>query len=665
MTTLVDGTTYLITGVDAGADGFYHGDTRHLLPLSISVNETALTPISATHNPPSSRRERLANVGTTVNEISMSVASKQATVIVDRHQSVTEGQLHDQFEVHNHSNREREFEVSIGFSSDFVDIFEVRGMHEAAERDVARTVEGETVMFSYAYVGANGERRTVETVVGFDDSPATLRTDTAVFRPRLCPQESWQITVDVRPGGDESTVQSRLASNTRTNNDSEERDGDPFLFEETLETGDPEYDLVFDQARRDVCALTTLTEYGHVPLAGAPWFVTVFGRDALIAAQFLLPVAPALARGTLNYLASWQGTTHNERRDEDPGKILHEIRHGELARTGAVPHRPYYGSIDATPLWITLLSETWRWTGDESVVTSLRGTLDAALEYIEDAVDAAGDDPFLYYHDVGQVGVVHKEWRDSANGVQYRDGHKATPPLASAAVQGYQYDALTSAAEIISIVRGNEQRAQELKGKADELATAFDDAFWMADRQTYATACTPGGEQVNSITSTAGHCLWSGIVPSARVDSVADSLLSPGLFSGWGLRTLTAEDAAYSPVSYHAGGVWPHDNAIAALGLAAYDRHEAAAKIVEAQLDAMVRMDDKSAPELFCGFDDTTPPAEYPSACRPQIWAAAAPFGFLQALFSLADPTSNVPAKSRQQDVVSEAALETILTHCA
>lgn len=660
MTTLVDGVTYLITGIASGADGLFHGDTRHLLPLSISVEGITLDQISATHDPPSSRRQRLANVGTTVNEISESVVSKHATVIVDRRQSITEGRLSDQFRLYNHCDHERQFDVTIEFRADFADIFEVRKMHEVAERDVSQSTEDETVVFSYAYQDANDERRTLETLVGFDKSPAALRPNTATFRPSLSPQQSWQVTVDVRPSGDESTVHTH---SRRANSNTEGRSRDPFILDETIETGNPEYDRVFEQARRDVCALTTLTERGHVPLAGAPWFVTVFGRDALLAAQFLLPVAPALARGTLNYLANWQGTAHNEQRDEDPGKIFHEVRQGELARTGAVPHRPYYGSIDATPLWIILLRDTWRWTGDESLVARHGRTFDAAIEYLQQAVDAVGDDPFLYFRNSGVVGVVHKEWRDSANGVQYRNGRKATPPLASAAVQGYLYGALTSASDLVSTVRGNEQRAKKLETTADELAARFDDAFWMADRQTYATALTPEGEQVDSVTSAVGHCLWSEIVPSVRVDPIVNTLLSSGMFSGWGLRTLAADDAAYSPVSYHAGGVWPHDNAIAALGLAAYDRHDAVERIVEAQLDAFVQMDANSAPELFCGFADSTPPEEYPSACRPQVWAAAAPFGFLRALFSLDARPSDAAPTSRQQCVVSEETLEMLLSN--
>ncbi|WP_135533486.1 amylo-alpha-1,6-glucosidase [Halostella pelagica] len=694
MNTLVDGVTYLVADDRSDAGGLYHGDTRYLLPLAVDVAGIDLTLVSDDRRPPTRRTRRYASVGTTVNEISDTVTTKHATVALTRRQTVTEGAVVEQFDLHNHFPEERTFEVTVRFDADFTDIFEVRGIHEATDRAVSTTVDDRTVTFASDQADGNGGTTPLETTVTFDAEPTRLDHCTATFSPTLSPQERWRTTVEVVPRG-ESTVRAtpspagdgaaesgegavgetsnvdsdgplsetsngdahreRVAADEgRPETPGTRRDG-PFILDGPIRTGNAEYDRIFRQARRDVSALTTVTDQGPVPLAGAPWFVTVFGRDSLLSSYSLLPVAPALARGTVRYLAARQGTCTDERRDESPGKILHEIRRGELARTGAIPQTPYYGSVDATPLWAVLLHETWRWTGDDELVTDLWGALDAALDWIERQVEAVGDNPFLYYRELGLGGVVHKVWRDSANGVQHTDGTQASPPLASAAVQGYVYDALTRAAELASVVRGDDELASDLTARAAALAARFDEAFWMPDREFYAAALTADGRQVDTVVSTVGHCLWSGIVPDRRGDAVADRLLDPALFSGWGLRTLSADDDGYSPVSYHAGGVWPHDNALVALGLARYERHDAAETVAAAQLDALSRIDGESAPELFCGFDGVVDPVPYPSACRPQAWAAAAPFAFLRAVFDLG-PGPFDPCSVREPDAFSSNA---------
>jgi glycogen debranching enzyme len=485
----------------------------------------------------------------------------------------------------------------------------------------------------------------------------------------------------VLPGGDESTVRalpeessmravpaaSTLGwdsepSTVETGSADHDR-LDPFVVDGPIETGTPAYDETFAGARRDLRALATRTDHGPVPLAGAPWFVTVFGRDALLASYLSLPVAPSLAAGTLRYLAAHQGRNGDDARDEAPGKILHEVRRGELARTRAIPQTPYYGSVDATPLWVTLLHETWRWTGDDGLVTDLWATLEAALDRLERAVAAVGENPFLYYRSTGAGGVVHKLWRDSANGVQYADGRGAEPPLAGAAVQGYLHDALDRAADLAAAVRGDEEHAADLAERAEALAAAFDEAFWLPERRFYAAALTADERRVDAVTSTAGHCLWAGVVPDRRAGTVAERLLEPDLSSGWGLRTLGADEAGYSPTSYHAGGVWPHDNAIAALGLARYGCDEAAAAVAADQFDAFAALDGRSLPELFCGFDDASPPVPYPSACRPQAWAAASPYGLLRALSDLEPGTGAATVAAPGSHPVAPDAVDPVADH--
>jgi glycogen debranching enzyme len=628
---LIDGVTYLVSDGPSDAAGLYHGDTRHLLPVSVDVDGVDLTLLDETRRPPSRRTRRYANVGTAINTISETATTKHSTVVLARRQTVNEGRLVERVELRNHDASERTFDVTLRFDADFADIFEVRGLREASARTVAADAGDREATYEYTYTDDAGDPVTLETAVAFDDPPATLEPDAATYSVALGPQEEWRAAVEVTPRRNESTVRAPPVEDAA--DAAGERRVNPFVTG-PVETGNPEYDSTFAQARRDVCALTTRTEHGPVPLAGAPWFVTVFGRDALLASYLLLPFAPALAEGTLRYLAAHQGSLHDDSRDEVPGKILHEMRRGELARTELIPQVPYYGSVDATPLWVVLLHETWRWTGDDDLVSTLWGPLERALDWLEREVEAVGSDPFLYYRDLGNGGVVHKVWRDSANGVQFADGRQASPPLASAAVQGYLYDALTRAAALAA-ASDDGALAAALESRADDLAAAFDDAFWMPDRECYAAALTADGRQVDSVTSSVGHCLWSGVVPSRRASAVGDRLLDPDLFSGWGLRTLSERDDGYSPVSYHAGGVWPHDNALAALGLARYGLREAASTVADRQLAAFAELDDHSVPELFCGFDDSTPPAVYPSSCRPQAWAAAAPYGFARAVFDL------------------------------
>lgn len=688
MNAFVDGVTYLLVDPQTSSGGVYHGDTRHLSTLSVTVDDVDLHALDETPYRPSRRVCRYADVGSSINEVTDAVDGKQATTVLERRQEVTEGLFAETVTVHNCSSRTRTPTVDVEFGVDFADIFEVRGLDDGVERDVDADADARSVTYAYtARAGEVGEHEpnpgaegtapradsgettpradsrettprpdsegaiTLETAVRFDAAPQSLRPGRARFEPTLQSQESWTVSVEVVPGGDVSTVH-RAGERV-----------DPFVVDGAVETGNDDYDRTFAQARRDVRALTTNTDHGLVPLAGAPWFVTVFGRDSLLTAHQLVSFAPDLARGTLRYLAAHQGTETDECSDEAPGKILHEVRRGELARFASVPETCFYGTVDATPLWVVLLHELWRWTDDDGVVEELWPNLTAALEWIDRTVAAVGDDPFLHYESFGTSGVVHKTWRDSATGVQFADGTQVTPPLASAAVQGFVYDAYTRAAELSSAVRGDEGFASDRRQRARDLQDRFDDAFWMADRDHYATALTAEGDPVDSATSNMGHCLWSGIVPSHRAASVADRLLAPDMFSGWGVRTTSADEAGYSPVSYHAGSVWPHDNVIAAQGLARYDLHDAAQSVALAQLDAYSQLDGNAIPELFCGFDDSRPPVPYPSACRPQAWAAAAPFGLLEALFGLEPGDGRGPVLGHDPERLSRDALAGVLDH--
>ncbi|ELZ40735.1 amylo-alpha-16-glucosidase [Halorubrum californiense DSM 19288] len=425
-----------------------------------------------------------------------------------------------------------------------------------------------------------------------------------------------------------------------------------------IETETETYSETFEQAAADLEALTAHSSHGPVLLAGAPWFATVFGRDSLLTAFQLLPVVPEIAVGTLSYLADYQATSYDPAHRAEPGKIFHEIRHGELARRGEINYDPFYGTIDATALWIILLDETVRWTGDEKLVEQSASNLDTALEWVTNAMDAVADDPFVYYDTTDDSRLVHTAWKDSDMSVQYADGTEATPPLASAEVQGYTYDALTRGVHLLSTVLDEPNRADALESRANQIYKQFNRKFWLPGRSYYAAALTGDGQRVDAYTSNVGQCLWSGIIDPDRTDTIVDQLFSDKLYSGWGIRSMSTADDGYSPVSYHIGSVWPHDNSLIALGLARYGYDDRVEQLSKSILDAASNHTDNRIPEVFCGFSDQTKPISYPESCEPQAWGAGTPYALVRALSGVNPPDSDVSQNSSDESGFISAAVE-------
>jgi glycogen debranching enzyme len=545
---------------------------------------------------------------------------------------------------------------------------EVGEVVEGRDRDVAAEPTGNGLRYEYGYQAADGTETRLQSTVSFSDRPDELVPGRATFELTLPPQASRTLSFAVIPSrgqpetdADAGDGDDPLATRRFDRAAATQPSISPLFESEEgpITTGDQRYDRSFAQAARDLTALTTATEHGPVPVAGTPWFATVFGRDALLTAYLSLPVAPDLAVGSLRYLAANRGQTTNPERDEEPGKILHELRQGELAARGAIPHSPYYGTIDATPLWVVLLHETYRWTGDDELVESLWPALEQALGWIETATARTGDDPFLYYRQTDESGVVHKAWRDTTRSVQFADGQAVAEPLASVEVQGYVYDALSRAATLYREVKGDDERATELESRARRLRSQFDATFWLPDNEFFGAALTVGGDVVDTDTSNVGHCLWSGVVPEERQAAVVERLLSEELFTGWGVRTMGKPASGFDPVSYHTGSVWPHDTAVVSLGLANEGFHGAAERVATGLLEASTRFDYNRLPELFCGFDDSRSPVPYPAACTPQAWAAGAPFGLLRALFAL-EPGDQSVRIGRTPDALANATVDPI-----
>jgi glycogen debranching enzyme len=398
------------------------------------------------------------------------------------------------------------------------------------------------------------------------------------------------------------------------------------------------HNTAFDTALKtcfdDIDALRLSIDGRTIVGAGIPWFAAPFGRDALITSLQLLSIAPDLATETLRTLARYQGERDDDWREEEPGKIMHELRRGEMARAGEIPHSPYFGSVDATPLWLLLLAETHRWLGDRALVDKLLPNAERALRYLDRALDRGGG--FLRYQRRHAKGLENQGWKDSREGVSYPDGTIARPPIALVEVQGYVVAALHGMARLYRLV-GAGTRAARLERKAAQLVQALRDHFWLEDTGCFALALDGDDRQVPTLTSNPGHLLFCGAVDPERAAGLIDLLLSDGFYTGYGVRTLARGQAVFNPLSYHNGSVWPHDNALIALGASRYGRADAALRIFEGLYDAALHFRKHRLPELFCGLgrSDGDFLVHYPVSCSPQAWASGAFFLILQACLGL------------------------------
>jgi glycogen debranching enzyme len=405
----------------------------------------------------------------------------------------------------------------------------------------------------------------------------------------------------------------------------------------TVESDHELFNLV---VKRSISDLRLLINDGPGPdqryvAAGVPWFTTLFGRDALITAFQSLAFRPQLAVETLEVLAAYQATEDDPWRDAEPGKILHELRTGEMARVGELPHTPYYGSVDSTPLWLILLGATFDWTGDRALVDRLWPNALAALAWIEQYGDKDGDG-FIEYERRSERGLLNQGWKDSGDAIRDRTGRECRPPIALAEVQGYVFDAKRRMARLARM-RGDEAMGDKLDREATELAARFEVAFWVEDQRYYAMALDADKRHADAIGSNAGQCLWSGIVSQERSGDVVERLLQGAMFSGWGIRTYASGQPGYNPIGYHTGTVWPHDTSLIAAGFKRYGFDEASNRLVGPMMEAAQRFPDYRLPELFCGFEKAHAgvPVSYPVACSPQAWAAGASFLFVETMLGL------------------------------
>jgi glycogen debranching enzyme len=640
---VLEGNTFVVSrpngDVDAGPGephGLFHRDTRHLSRWLLTVDGKTMEPLSTDDTRSFSARFFL--VPGTGSEYT------DATMSVIRRRVVGDG-FFEELTVLNHGSDPIRPEISIAVGADFADLFQVKDVIVDRPGKPFGHVEDDKLVLGYERGGYIRE-----TWVRPHDGEAELTEQTIVFKPAIEPQGSWTTWIEVvaavdgTPTGHEQTryrpgEEPRPQARSRVDLGRQPTIRELLAAAPKLETDWEPLKLTYGRGLVDLAALRFyLSESSEaaVPAAGLPWFQTLFGRDSLITSYQSLHIVPELAAITLDTLASLQATHRDDFRDAEPGKILHELRFGELTAFEERPHSPYYGSADGTMLFLILLDEYERWTGDTERVRRLEPNARAALAWIEHDGDRDGDGYVEYERRNTETGLENQCWKDSWNSILYADGTLAKLPRATCELQGYVYDARRRCARLAREIWDDEALAQKLEKQATELKQSFNDDFWLEDRSYYALALDGDKKPVDSLTSNIGHLLWSGIVPDDRGGQIVEHLLGPRLFSGWGVRTMAEGDGGYNPIGYHQGTVWPHDNSLIAAGLRRYGYDDEAATISFAILEAAEYFFGR-LPETFAGYERTLTdyPVEYPTACSPQAWATAAPFLLLRVLLGL------------------------------
>ena len=606
-----------------GQDGLFHCDTRFLSYLELVID--GLQPLLLGSNVRDDNSMLTVELTNPDIFADGNLVLQKDTVHITRNIFVWRDTAYQRLALKNYGEAPVQFRVTAYFGSDFADIFEVRGMRRAQRGVVNRRVAGpDKVVMTYLGL----DRKARHSTVMFDPAPTELTTNSASYSISLEPYEEKAVFLTI---GCEQGVDERPAQFIRGFLAVRRELRAPARSAATVETSNVLFNDVLCRSMADMSMLLTDTPEGQYPYAGIPWFSTTFGRDGLITAMQLLWANPSIARGVLHRLALHQATKDDPLADAQPGKILHEMRGGEMAALGEVPFARYYGSVDSTPLFVALFGRYIERTGDMKTLTELWPNVEAALQWIDGAGDPDGDG-FLEYQRATDDGLTNQGWKDSNDAIFHADGRLAQGPLALCEVQGYVYDAKYRAAYCARML-GQYARADQLEAQARELAERFEEKFWLPELNTYALALDGHKQPCRVRSSNVGHLLFSGIVRHDRGAVVAQELLRPRFFSGWGIRTIAKDESRYNPMSYHNGSIWPHDNALIALGLARYGAPDGVERVFKGLVDAAAYMELRRLPELFCGFQrgKGRGPTLYPVACAPQAWAAATPFSLLEA----------------------------------
>ncbi|TWO71616.1 amylo-alpha-1,6-glucosidase [Caenimonas sedimenti] len=618
-----------VAALAPGQEGLYHNDTRYLSHQELTINGARPLYLGSSVEEANSLLViDLMNPDLTVDN---KVVLPKGTLHLYRAKLLWKGACYEHLRLSHHGEESATVRLEMTFDGDFIDLFEVRGMQrkQRGERSPPEVAATEVVL---PYQGRDGRAR--RTRVRFEPAPRSIDAGRASWDLRLDPGEEHHLYCTVVCECEGEPVPAVLPYHSALHENNRVRlQGQGTRC--AIETSNPLVNLWLDRSVSDLAMLTTELPSGPYPFAGVPWYSTTFGRDGILTALEYLWVDPNLARGVLCFLAATQATESDAERDAEPGKILHEARASEMAHTREIPFGRYYGTVDATPLFLVLAAAYWQRTADEGLIRSLWPHLLAALRWIDESGDVDGDG-FVEYARRSAEGLVQQGWKDSNDSVFHRDGQMADAPIALCEVQGYVYQGKRMVAEMARHL-GETALADRLAAQAEELRRRFQSAFWCDDLATYALALDGQKKPCQVLSSNTGHCLWSGIAAPEHAQRVIDGLMGADFFSGWGIRTIAAGQPRYNPMSYHNGSVWPHDNALAAAGMAGYGRTEDAVRLFSSLFDASLHFDLHRLPELFCGFPRRAGagPTLYPVACSPQAWAAAAPFAILQACLGL------------------------------
>jgi glycogen debranching enzyme len=630
--------------------GLFCRDTRFLSRLELQI--AGRSPILLTCN---------ADKGFALSALctNPSISNINAETISIQRELVLNGSLFEELTIHNYNTTAVSFELSLSFEADFSDLFEIRGFKRKQRGTLLRRIPADCSDsatpviqdLTLAYQGLDGA--IMESHIQFvHHLPDQLQGYTAIWQIELESHTSCQIGYRLemlmnncpvsRVNSPMALFQANAAETMEENN---------WRSQITqIRTNNPEIDRAIERAEQDVYLLRqsfdligshpNTTTRGTVLSAGVPWFCTLFGRDAIIAASQTLILDPTIARETLMVLAQYQGKVDDEWREEQPGKILHELRMGEMARCQEVPHTPYYGTVDATPLWLMLYAEYYAWTHDSDTLDLLWSNAIAAMAWID---RLCADTGYLTYFRTSARGLVNQGWKDSSDCIVDRQGKIATGPITLCEVQAYVFAAKIRMSELAKIRQENEL-ATRWQQEAQILKHRFNHDFWIPDRDFLAIALDGSGKQVDGISSNPGQCLLHGLLYPEKAKSIAERLRAPDMFSGWGIRTLSSQSPAYNPIGYHTGSVWPHDNSLIAMGLRSVGAVEQALEVAQGIFDMTIQQPYHRPPELFCGYPRISgqSPIQYPVACSPQAWATGTIFQLLQMMVNLVpDAPSN------------------------